>query len=317
MAMRAALAALLARAVAQDQCDPTTAVYWTTDYAPAHEASLLSLPLSLAAAAKHLPTAPRVVFAAVSADGAAWAKNSQPLSKPLACDHLYVSSHAMVPDDRLTRLVHKANPRRHDLMEHAGADNMRFYVFPALLEMGIKYALYLDVDCFAVRPLAPFFGLLGNSTLAVARTTATKTARPYADTKTATRLGYTAHDDFNAGVVLWDVAKAVKLDVPERLAGLYEVHLKTPLWDSSSVNQAAAVLWAKSTKVAFVDDVWNCKWESSKTCRIFHQKPRSYIALADASAETDHLLTACFGADWRARTPAKKHKRKEKKDHHR
>ena len=216
----------------------------------------------------------------------------------------------MAPDDRLTHLVHKANPRRHDLIEHAGADNMRFYVFPALLEMGIKYALYLDVDCFAVRPLAPLFGLLGNSTLAVARTTASQSARPYADTKTATRLGYTANDDFNAGVVLWDVAKAIKLDVPERLSDLYEVHLKTPLWDSNSVNQAAAVLWAKSTKVAFMDEAWNCKHNvadvataASKTCRIYHQKPRSYIALADASAETDHLLTACFGADWRARTP--------------
>ena len=120
------------------------------------------------------------------------------------------------------------------------------------------------------------------------------------------------------------MAKAIKLDVPERLSDLYEVHLKTPLWDSNSVNQAAAVLWVKSTKVAFMDEAWNCKHNvadvataASKTCRIYHQKPRSYIALADASAETDHLLTACFGADWRARTPAKKHKRKEKKDHHR
>ena len=77
--------------------------------------------------------------------------------------------------------------------ELAGQGNWaRFYVFPWLRKRGVKHALYLDVDTFAVRPLAPFFAAMKSSkaTLVAARSTSKLTAHPFPTTAYARRLGY-------------------------------------------------------------------------------------------------------------------------------
>ena len=112
-----------------------------------------------------------------------------------------------------------------------------------------------------------------------------------------------------------DVVEASKLDMPARLADLYEAHFREPLWGPNSVNQAATVLMAKAVATAFLDGGWNCKYDvaaSADGCRVFHQKPSAYVWLAAASNETGRLLAACFGDAWRERVarvhPPRKHK---------
>jgi|MDSW01.2.fsa_nt_gb hypothetical protein len=315
--IRPLLAAALLGVARGARCDPTVAVYWTTDYAPAHEASLLSLPLSLASVKTHAAFAPRVVFAAETVETGAWASGAKEPTAPLACDELYVAR-AKIPNDRLSRLVAHAAARRQSLVDHAGADNLRFYVLPALERLRVRHAVYLDVDCFAVRSLRPLFDAVRTSraTLVVERATAAKSARPYANTTVARHLGYRpGADDFNAGVVGADVVEASKLDMPARLADLYEAHFREPLWGPNSVNQAATVLMAKAVATAFLDSGWNCKYDvaaSADGCRVFHQKPSAYVWLAAASNETGRLLAACFGDAWRERVarvhPPRKHK---------
>ena len=245
----------------------------------------MSLPLSLASVKTHAAFAPRVVFAAETVETGAWASGAKEPTAPLACDELYVAR-AKIPNDRLSRLAAHAAARRQSLVDHAGADNLRFYVLPALERLRVRHAVYLDVDCFAVRSLRQLFDAVRTSraTLVVERATAAKSARPYANTTVARHLGYRpGADDFNAGVVGADVVEASKLDMPARLADLYEAHFREPLWGPNSVNQAATVLMAKAVATAFLDSGWNCKYDvaaSADGCRVFHQKPSAYVWLA-------------------------------------
>lgn len=312
-------------------CDVSTALYWATDYGSDHEGSVLSLPLSLFSAAKYAPGVPRIVFA-INATGAAWEEGAVILgagaSGPLCCHAVHVA-YTSVPDDRLERLIAFVSdpnatttpdatevrrkegtthpleaPRRQDLSGHAKGDNLRFYAYPALGRLGVKYALYLDVDCFAVAPLHPFFAALRTPgvTFVVAHTL--QSSRPLSYTKFAREVNYTkGSDEFNAGVLGANVEAAVKLDVPASLAEVYALHVSTdgPLWPDNSVNQAALILVAKQVRTLALNESWNCKYLESPDCRIFHKKPKKWPSLAHDEGfgplrdETSALFADYFG----------------------
>lgn len=299
------------------KCDPKVAVYWSTDYPSASDASRLDLKMSIHSVRRYAPRVPRIVFSLNPAeDTLAWEANRAPLPETfddvegLRCERTFVAEVEAPDDDLKALMVSLLGSRtavkgggdyvkRGDLVEHAAANNFRFYVFDRLFALGVEAALYLDVDAFFVANCDALFATLlsMNETFAVASPPANQPkvvrstlAKPYANTSVATRLNYSDADVFNAGVVGVNVRRARDADVPRRLAEIYRIHLYGErLWNYKSVNQACVILVAKALGARFVDPSFNCKYGVNASevaeCRILHHKSKHWPVLARVESQ--------------------------------
>ena len=117
---------------------------------------------------------------------------------------------------------------------------------------------------------------------------------PRNHSKYARAVGYTAKkDSFNAGVFGVNVERAVSLDVPGRLNELFRIHHEVEeLWDNRSLNQAAFVLLAVN-KTKHLDHTWNCKYQVSTECSIYHYKPSAWYKVKEDARARRRVYSCC------------------------